>query len=64
MSVFLGAVKKDRFVVEPITKFGMLFGYVVYDTKLKVKTDWEYDEKELGRAEAKARLLSLYDREF
>ena len=28
-------MKTERFIVKKVVKFGMLFGYVVYDTKEK-----------------------------
>ena len=54
--------KTERFIVLPIVKFNMLFGYRVYD-KLKNETVYDdYDEDEKWRAESKAgKLNALYN---
>lgn len=46
----------ERFIVKEIVKFGMLFGYVVYDTLKKQSTCYEYDEHDKFRAISKANL--------
>lgn len=35
----------ERFIVKKVVRFGMLFGYVVYDTIEKKNTPYEYDER-------------------
>jgi hypothetical protein len=47
-----------RFKVKEVIKFGMLFGYIVFDTKENKKTPFEYDEDEKWRAESKCELLN------
>lgn len=47
---------KKRFVVKPRIKFGMIFGYVVYDTFEKKNLAYEFDEDEEWRAKSKAEL--------
>jgi hypothetical protein len=49
-------MKTERFIVKEVIKFGMLFGYVVYDTFEKKSTCYEYDEHDKFRAESKAAL--------
>jgi hypothetical protein len=49
---------KVRYTISEVIKFGMLFGYVVYDNKENKKTPYEYSEDEKWRAESKAELLN------
>ena len=49
-------MKTERFVVEPVVKFGMLYGYVVYDTQEKKNTVYSYDEDEFYKAQSRAEL--------
>ncbi len=53
-------IAPKRYVVKEIVKFGMLFGYAVYDTKEGKKTPYEYDEDDKWRAESKCELLNAY----
>jgi len=55
-------MKAERFIVKPVVKFGMLFGYVVYDTIEKKNTPYEYDEHDFHRAQSKAALKSALSR--
>jgi hypothetical protein len=49
-------MKTERFIVKQVVKFGMLFGYVVFDTVEKKNTPYEYDEQDFYRAQSKAAL--------
>jgi hypothetical protein len=51
-------MKTERFIVKPVVRFGMLFGYVVYDTVEKKNTPYEYDEHDFHMAQSKAALKS------
>jgi hypothetical protein len=53
----------ERFIVRPIIKFGMLFGYRVYDNLEKKSTVYdEYNEDEEWRAKSKADMMNaLYN---
>ena len=48
----------ERFTVKQIVKFGMLFGYRVYDSLEKKPTAYEYDEDEEYRANSKCELMN------
>lgn len=48
----------QRFVVKERVKFGLLFGYAVYDTVLNKKTPYEFDESEKYKADSKCELLN------
>jgi hypothetical protein len=48
----------ERFIVKKVIKFGMLFGYVVYDTIEKKNSPYEYDEHDFYRAQSRAALMS------
>jgi hypothetical protein len=51
--------KTERFVVKPVIKFNMLFGYKVYDTQKQQSTVYDdYSEDEEWRAQSKADLLN------
>ena len=52
----------ERFTVKKIVKFGMLFGFRVYDTLKKEKTCYEYDEEEEYRAISKSELLNALNK--
>lgn len=52
----------ERFIVKEVVKFGMLFGYVVYDTVEKKNTCYEYDEHDKFRAESKANLKNALNK--
>ena len=49
-------MKTERFIVKTRVKFGMIFGYVVYDTIEKVNLPFEFDEDEKYKAQSKADL--------
>jgi hypothetical protein len=51
-------MKTERYIVKQVVKFGMLFGYVVYDTVKKINTPYEYDEHDFYRAQSRAALMS------
>jgi hypothetical protein len=51
-------METQRYTVKEVIKFGMLFGYFVFDTKENKKTIYEYDEHEKWRAESKCELLN------
>jgi|LakMenE01Jun11ns_1017448.scaffolds.fasta_scaffold8040271_2 hypothetical protein len=55
--------KTERFIVLPVVKFGMLFGYRVYDNTEKKSTVFdEYNEDEEWKAKSKADLMNaLYN---
>ena len=44
----------QRFIVKAQVKFGMLFGYYIYDTKENKSLGYEFDEDEKYLADAKA----------
>ena len=46
----------ERYVVKPRVKFGMVFGYVVYDNLEKKNLPYDYDEDEQWKAQSKADL--------
>jgi hypothetical protein len=49
----------ERFIVKPVIKFGMLFGYKVYDTQKQQSTVYDdYNEDEEWRAKSKADLMN------
>jgi hypothetical protein len=52
----------ERFIVQEVYKFGMLFGYKVYDTIEKVNLPFDFDEEQKEEAETKAELKNaLYN---
>jgi hypothetical protein len=52
----------ERFIVKEVYKFGMLFGYKIYDTIEKVNLPFDFDEEEKEKAETKAELKNaLYN---
>ena len=54
---------QERYVVKEIVKFGMLFGYMVYDTKLNKRTCFDdYDEDEKFKAESRAELMNALNK--
>ena len=55
-------METERFIVKKVVRFGMLFGYVVYDTIEKKNTPYEYDEHDFHRAQSKAALKSALSR--
>ena len=48
----------ERFTVKQIVKFGMLFGYRVYDNLEKKSTAFEYDDESEWRANSKCELMN------
>ena len=49
----------ERFIVKPVIKFSMLFGYKVYDTQKQQSTVYDdYNEDEEWRAKSKADLMN------
>ena len=46
----------ERFIVKEVYKFGMLFGYRVFDTVENVNLPYEFDEDEKHRAETRCEL--------
>lgn len=55
-------MKTERFIVKEVVKFGMLFGYVVFDTLLNKKTAFEYDEDEFYKAQSRAELSNALNK--
>ena len=55
-------VQEERFTVKQIVKFGMLFGYRVYDNLNKKSTVYEYEEDEKYRADSKCELLNALNK--
>lgn len=52
----------ERFIVKEVYKFGMLFGYRVFDTLENVNLPFDFDEDEKEKAETKAELKNaLYN---
>jgi hypothetical protein len=52
----------QRFIIKEVYKFGMLFGYKVFDTVENVNLPFDFDEDEKHKAEAKAELKNaLYN---
>jgi hypothetical protein len=49
---------EKRYTVKESVKFGMLFGYKIYDNVEKVFTVHEFDEDEKYRADSKCELLN------
>tara|TARA_B110000014_G_scaffold231668_1_gene193872 strand:+ start:167 stop:340 length:174 start_codon:yes stop_codon:yes gene_type:complete len=52
----------ERFTVKQIVKFGMLFGYRVYDNLNKKSTAYEYEEDEKYKADSKCELLNALNK--
>lgn len=55
-------MKTERFIVKEVVKFGMLFGYVVFDTVENKKTAFEYEEDELYKAQSRAELSNALNK--
>ena len=55
-------MKTERFIVKEVIKFGMLFGYVVFDTGENKKTAFEYDEDEFYKAQSRAELSNALNK--
>lgn len=55
-------MKTERFIVKKVVKFGMLFGYVVFDTVENKNTVFSYDEDELYKAKSKAELKNALNK--
>jgi hypothetical protein len=52
----------QRFIVKEVCKFGMLFGYRVFDTIENTYLPFEFDEDEKHRAESRCELSNaLYN---
>jgi hypothetical protein len=49
-----------RFTVEKRVKFGMVFGYFIFDNQLKVSTGLEYEDEYL--AQSKCELKNLLNK--
>lgn len=58
----LKVMKTERFIVKEVIKFGMLFGYVVFDTVENKKTAFEYDEHEFYKAQSRAELSNALNK--
>lgn len=54
--------KNERFVVRKNVRFGMLFGYYVYDTKEQRETAYEYGEDDLDKAITRASILNQFSK--
>ena len=52
----------ERFIVKEVYKFGMLFGYRIFDTVENTYLPFDFDEEEKEKAETKAELKNaLYN---
>jgi hypothetical protein len=49
----------ERFIVIEIIKFGMLFGYSVYDRQEKEELPYEFSCEEFHKAKSKAELNNV-----
>jgi hypothetical protein len=49
-----------RFKVQEVCKFGMLFGYRVFDTVKKIALPYEFDCDEKHKAESRCERSNLY----
>lgn len=54
-------MENSRYTVKEVVKFGMFFGYVIYDSQEKTNTAHEYSEDEKHLAESKCERLNLLD---
>lgn len=53
----------ERFIVKEVYKFGMLFGYKVFDTIEKADLPFDFNEDEEEKAKTKAELKNaLYNK--
>lgn len=52
----------ERFTVKQIVKFGMLFGYRVYDNLNKKPTGYEFDEESKWRADSRCELMNALNK--
>ena len=52
----------ERFIVKEVVKFGMLFGYVVYDTVENKRLPFDFNEDEKHLALAKADLKNALNK--
>lgn len=50
---------QTRFIVKEVVKFGLLFGYVVFDTKNDRELPFEFSEDEKYLAESKCELQNI-----
>jgi hypothetical protein len=50
----------ERFKVQEVIKFGMLFGYRVWDTVEKTALPYEFDCDEKHKAESRCERSNLY----
>lgn len=55
-------MKTERYIVKTRVKFGMVFGYVVYDTVEKKNLPYEFDEDEESRAKSRAELSNALNK--
>jgi len=49
-------MEKQRFIVKTRVKFGMIVGYIIFDSLKKINLPYEFDEEEKDLAELKAEL--------
>jgi hypothetical protein len=54
-------MKTKRFVVKEVVKFGMIFGYIVFDTKENKRLPYDFNEDEKHKAETRAELSNAFD---
>ena len=54
--------KTERFTVKQIVKFGMLFGFRVYDNSIKKSTSFEYDEESKWKADSRCELMNALNK--
>ena len=51
--------KVDRFTVDKVVRFGMIFGYEIYDNLEKKRTGYECDCEDKWLMDSKCELLNL-----
>lgn len=49
---------EKRYIVKESVKFGMLFGYKIYDNTKKTFTPYEFDEEQKYKADSRCELLN------
>lgn len=62
-NVGIKGVKKDekneRYVVRKNVRFGMLFGYYIWDNEKQRETGYEYSEDDLDQAITRANIMNI-----
>lgn len=55
-------MENKRFTVKKVVKFGLLFGYVVFDTLKNQNLPFEYSEDEFYKAQSRAELSNALNK--